>query len=180
MPSKKKIDTTTRRADLGNWNRLTEPRIGIMCHYDASSSDAGAVAWMLRDPACHVSYSWLILDDGEIVPVAPAKARAWHAGVCKPSDPARMPYKDANSAFYGIALAAKGSDKVTEPQRQALIKLIVKLMKAHSWKESWRITSHALEAWPRGRKVDIGKVYPIEDIREDVMTALGKGTENID
>jgi N-acetyl-anhydromuramyl-L-alanine amidase AmpD len=170
-PAKKKIDTTTRREGLGNWNKVRGQRLGIMVHYDASSSDAGAVQWMLRDPACAVSYNWLILDDGEVVAVAPAGARAWHAGGCRSSDP-RLPYKDANSAFYGIALAAKGTDTATPAQREALVKLCLRLMKLHRWTEVWRITSHALEAWPRGRKVDIGKVYPIGDLRKDVEAAL--------
>lgn len=176
MPPAKKIDTTTRRVDLGNWNKRHEPRIGVMLHYDASASDAGAVAWMLRDPACKVSYNWLILDDGTVVPVAPADARAWHAGVCKASNPAQMFYKDANSAFYGIAVAAGSKDLATPAQRAAVAKLCAKLMRTHRWADDWRLTSHALEAWPRGRKADIGKVYPIEEIRADVMALLK--TEN--
>lgn len=168
----KKIDTTTRREGLGNWNKLVEKRLGIMAHYDDSSSDAGAVEWMLRDPRCKLSYNVLVLDDGTVVQVAPENARAWHAGVCRPSDPDHMPYKDANSAFYGIAVAASGKDKITEPQKQALIELCVRLMKKHGWTEPWCITSHALEAWPRGRKVDIGNVYPIEQARQDILAAL--------
>lgn len=168
----KKIDTTTRRKELGNWNKLVGKRIGVMAHYDASSSDAGAVEWMLRDPACHVSYTYLILDDGTVVSVAPENARAWHAGVCKPSDPVNMDYKDANSAFYGIAVAAGSKDTATPAQRAAFADLCARLMRKHKWTEPWRITSHALEAWPRGRKVDIGKVYPLEELRADVLARL--------
>lgn len=171
MPPVRKIDVTTRRKGLGNWNALKEKRIGVMAHYDASTSDAGAVEWMLRDPACKVSYNWLVLDDGTVVDVAPENARAWHAGVCKPSDP-KMPYRDANSAFYGIAVAAGSKDKVTPKQREAFAQLCAALMRKNKWKGAWRITSHALEAWPRGRKVDIGQVYPLEDIRTDVLALL--------
>lgn len=169
-PARKKIDTKTQ-TNLGNWNKVRGQRLGIMVHYDASSSDMGAVQFMLRDPSCKVSYNWLILDDGEVVPVAPAGARAWHAGNCRPSD-ARLPYTDANSVFYGIALAAKGSDLATPAQKEALVKLCLRLMRLHKWTDTWRITSHALEAWPRGRKVDIGRVYPIEALRKDVAEAL--------
>ena len=167
---KKKLDTTTQ-TNLGNWNRVRGQRIGVCLHYDGSASDAGAVQWMLRDPGCKLSYNYLILDDGTVVPVAPENARAWHAGACRPSDPQRLPYTDANSAFYGIALAATHGDTATPAQRASTIALIVRLMRKHQWTDTRRITSHADEAWPRGRKVDIGGVYPIEQVRRDVEHA---------
>src|SRR5262245_2136016 len=74
-----------------NFNELKEPRRGVMLHYDDSSSDAGAVAWF-TDPECQVSYNYLVLDDGSYVPIVPEGKRAWHAGVCKTSNSARLPY----------------------------------------------------------------------------------------
>lgn len=141
---------------LGNWNTRREPRIGVMVHYDDSGSDAGAVAWLTQDPRCKVSYHWLVLDNGERVEIAPADARAWHAGVCRSSDP-RLRYRDANSAFYGVALAMDGNDVVTEAARRSLVGLCATLFRTHGWDlvhEGWRIVGHSSEAWPRGRKID--------------------------
>jgi N-acetyl-anhydromuramyl-L-alanine amidase AmpD len=152
---------------------LREPRIGIMVHYDASASDAGALAW-LRSPECKVSYTWIILDDGSQITIAPPDARAWHAGVCRPSNP-RLPYRDANSAFYGIAIAATAGDRATPRQAQAVANLCVALFQRHQWSRAtdlYRIVGHNTECWPRGRKTDPegpnrnDPVLSVEDIRD--------------
>lgn len=152
---------------------LHEERKGIMLHYDASASDAGAVAW-LNSPACKVSYSWIILDDGSQITIAPTDARAWHAGVCRPSNP-QLPYKDANSAFYGIAIAATAGDHATPAQTQAVANLCVGVFQRHKWSRStdlYRIVGHNTECWPRGRKTDpegpnpSDPVLAVEDIRD--------------
>jgi len=143
---------------VANWGRLREPRVGVMLHYDGSASDAGAVAWLTRDPAARVSYTLLVLDDGQVVTVAPIDARAWHAGTCRPSSSA-LQYSDANSAFYGVALAARPGDTLTDAQVDALGVAVRRLFASEGWPlvESWRLTDHAQEAWPRGRKVDLGR-----------------------
>lgn len=133
-----------------------EPRLGVMLHYDASASDAGAVEWLLHDPRCKVSYNYLILDNANIVEIAPMTARAWHAGVCKSSD-SRLPYKDANSAFYGVAIAATDGDVATEVQVRSVVAICRTFFKSHGWHyatDVWRIVGHETEAWPRGRKHD--------------------------
>ena len=142
---------------MANWGRLREPRLGVMLHYDGSASDAGAIAWLTRDPRCAVSYTRLITDDGQSIPVAPDDARAWHAGACRPSSSA-LPYTDATSAFYGLAFAARSGDTITEAQLRAMVREIRRYFGEHDWPltDGWRITDHAAEAWPRGRKVDIG------------------------
>lgn len=163
---------------LGNWNRLREPRLGVMLHYDDSASDPGAVEWLTRDPRCRVSYNWLVLDDGTVVEIAPANARAWHAGVCRPSDPQRLRYRDANSAFYGIAIAASGRDTATAAQFDAVQRLVVDLFRRHGWSfaEPWRVTTHRREAWPRGRKIDIegpnpaSPVFPVARLRATLVS----------
>ena len=94
------------------YGKLREDRQGIVLHYDGSGSDAGSMAWF-RAPECKVSYNLLVLDDGSYVRIAPDSARAWHAGRCRPSDPSRIRYSDANSAFYGIAIASSGKHDVT-------------------------------------------------------------------
>lgn len=155
----------------GNWGALREPRIGVLLHYDASASDAGAVAWLTRDPRCAVSYNVLVLDDGQRIKIAPDDARAWHAGVCRPSS-TRLPYKDANSAFYGLAFAAKPGDVITPKQLAGGIAQIRAWFLEEGWPldATWRITSHHLEAHPRGRKHDIVGVegLSLEDVRARV------------
>lgn len=143
--------------NVANWNNLKEPRLGVMLHYDASASDRGAVMWLLHDPRCHVSYTWLILDDGTIVTIAPPDARAWHAGICRSSDPERLPYRDANSAFYGLSLAATAGETATPEAKKAVVDLTRALFGRHGWdtqEETWRVVGHRTEAWPRGRKAD--------------------------
>lgn len=140
---------------MKSWGRfLHEPRQGVMLHYDASASDAGAVGWLFSDPG--ISYHWLILDDGSQHAIAPIDARAWHAGACRSSDPERIPYADANSAFYGVALAARPPDVATPAARDAITRLVVSLFDRHGWprSETWRIVGHGTEAWKRGRKID--------------------------
>ena len=88
-----------------------------------------------------------------------------------------MPYVDANSAFEGIALS--GGPKYGPPtpkQVRAVVKLIRERFQANGWplSETWRLTSHDLEAWPRGRKADVtgpDKLHPWLDlnaIRQEV------------
>lgn len=143
----------TRRE--GPWNRLREPRVGVMLHYDGSLSDRGALEWLLYDPRCRVSYNFLILDDGTVVTIAPFNARAWHAGVCAPSATS-PPYTDANSAFYGIAFAATSRNSLTPAQRDAATDLIIRIFRHHGWTDVTRhLTDHHAEAMPRKRKTDI-------------------------
>lgn len=153
----------------GPWNAVREPRQGIMLHYDASASDLGAVQWLLFDSACVVSYNWLVLDDGTVVNVAPERARAWHAGRCRPSGP-RFTYTDANSAFYGVAIAAKAGERVTGPQLRSVAGIVEGLCRKHGWVTQDVLTTHADEAWPRGRKVDTGDVLTVDDVLGAVVT----------
>lgn len=163
-----------------NFGKLREPRVGIMLHYDGSGSDDGAVEWLLFDPRCKVSYNWLILDDGTVRDIAPMDARAWHAGICRPSRP-ELVYADANSAFYGIAVAAKPGDLATSAQVAMVEQLCFALMRRKGWTEGWRITTHKAEAWPRGRKVDPDGVLDVEQIRARVLQRMAhRVTRNID
>ena len=134
------------------WAALAEPRRGIMLHYDASGSDAGALSW-LRDPRCKVSYNWLVLDNGTVEEIAPREARAYHAGECRPSGTGPM-YTYANSAFYGVAIAATDGETVTPAQEEAVVALCAELCREHTWNPAHSIVGHDTEAWPRGRKHD--------------------------
>ena len=140
-----------------NHGNLRQDRVGVMLHYDASRSDAGAVEW-LGHPDCRVSYNWLVLDDGTVAEIAPADRRGWHAGKCRPRSDGPQ-YKDANSAFYGVSAAHSGSpgEPITEKQLTAIAKLVARLFGVHGWTlpvDRQRIVSHSSEAWPRGRKTD--------------------------
>lgn len=128
-----------------------------MLHYDASSSDGGALAWLTKDARCGVSYNVLILDDGKAYEIAPIGKRAWHAGVCRASDHPRLTYTDANSAFYGVAIAATDGEVATPAQFSAVVEVCRMIASSHGWdlyREPWRIVGHSAEAWPRGRKLD--------------------------
>ena len=125
-----------------------------MLHYDGSGSDAGAVGWF-GHPDCGVSYQWLVLDDGSAVRIAPDSSRAWHAGRCRHSNP-RLEYRDANSAFYGIAAATNNYEDVTPLQTLTIAYLTRWYFEHEGWPlaDLWRITTHRSEAWRRGRKSD--------------------------
>lgn len=140
---------------MAKWSeKLSEPRMGVMLHYDASSNDRGSVAW-LKDPKCEVSYQVIVLDNGMVERIAPDTARAYHAGVCKSSD-SRLPYKDANSAFYGVSIAATDGDTCTPLQFSSVVNVCVRYFIERGWKRSevFRIVGHDTQAWPRGRKID--------------------------
>jgi N-acetylmuramoyl-L-alanine amidase len=165
----------------GNYNALRERRLGVMLHYDASTgSDKSAIGWF-SDPDCEVSYNLLVGDDGHVYAIAPEDRRAWHAGVCKSSDP-RLAYKDANSAFYGISWAGGGrkGDRCPEAAKASIVSECVRLFRKHGWSadETWRIVGHRTEAWPRGRKTDPegadlkNPVLSTEEIRRRVRTRL--------
>lgn len=160
---------------------LRESRIGAMVHYDGSTSDHGGLAWF-NDPRCEVSYQVVVLDDGRWAQIAPDSARAWHAGVCRTSDPKRLPYRDANSAFLGIAALTDDRHQVTVAQMLTIAWKIRSWFALHGWKpeETWRIVGHDAEAvYPaghgkagqRGRKIDPtgpdpkNPILAMEDIR---------------
>lgn len=171
-----KLQRLLQKATLrveGPWGERTEERVGIMAHY-TGGSDYSGLNFLLFDPACRVSYNWLGLDDGTVVSVAPKDARAWHAGVCRRSKHAPA-YTDANSAFYGYAIAAMPGDLVTDAQLAMFVQTAAALFREHGWHADdvgSRITDHAAEAWPRGRKVDTGDVLPLDLLRRLVRQAL--------
>lgn len=134
-----------------SWNdTLREERVGICLHYDASATDESSIQW-LASAGVKVSYNFVVADSGNTIPFAPELARAWHAGVCRSSDP-RLPYKDANSALYGISISATAGDVATLAQKRSVAALCRTLFLKHGWPitEVWRIVSHRTESWPRG------------------------------
>ena len=104
-------------------------------------------------------------------------SRPWHAGRCRHSDP-RLGYRDANSAFYGIAAATNDKVDVTPLQTLTVAYLTRQYFASEGWPlaDLWRVTSHRLEAWKRGRKSDPegGDLKnPILAV-EDILQLLGK------
>jgi N-acetyl-anhydromuramyl-L-alanine amidase AmpD len=157
-----------------NFNDLKEPRLGVMLHYDDSSNDSSAVEWF-TDPECKVSYNVLVLDDGSFVPIVPPSKRAWHAGSCSTSDASRLAYRDANSAFLGVAVATNDKIPATAAQLDTVVWLVRSLFAEHGWPtdQTWRIVGHDTEAiWStapdvpaglrgkRGRKIDPTGTHP--------------------
>lgn len=174
MPTAPALPAVERRlrADLGRPLHTGVLRMGVMLHYDASVTDRGALAW-LTNPECRVGYNYLIWDDARLFEIIPADRRAPHAGRTRSSDPVRLPYPDdtANSAFYGVAIAAGGrpGDRATPAQVSACGALCRALFAAEGWPvtDAWRVTSHHLEAWPRGRKPDVvgpDPAHPVLDL----------------
>lgn len=153
------IEDAIRPRGQGWKENYRESRVAVMLHYDASSSDTGSVAWF-RDPrAAGVGYHFLILDNGRVLQLAPYEARVYHAGVCRPS-PALMEigayYRDANSALIGVSIAATDGDRAAPEQLLAVSQVCLEIFEREAWDpaETWRITGHSAEAWPRGRKID--------------------------
>jgi N-acetyl-anhydromuramyl-L-alanine amidase AmpD len=178
------LATLLQRATVrtsGPWGDLEQPRFGVGVHY-TGGTDRSGLQWLLFDPRCRVSYNWLILDSGTVVTVAPKHARAWHMGPCRPSAgilaaTKGQGYHDANSAFYGIAIAAESGDTATPAQLAMVVQLTAALFREHQWPAehvAFRLTDHAAEAWPRGRKVDTGAVLPLDLVRTRVVAELLK------
>jgi len=153
---------------------LRQSRMGVMVHYDGSTTDRGGLDWFGK-PECDVSYQVVVLDDGSWAQIAPDTARAYHAGVCRTSDPKRLPYHDANSAFLGIAALTDHRNQVTVAQMITIAWKIRVWFTAHRWDpaETWRIVGHDAEAvfeaghpkaGQRGRKIDPTGPDPLNPI----------------
>jgi hypothetical protein len=112
-----------------NYGRLatTLERQGVMWHYDASSSDAGALGWF-RSKEFKLSYNRAYTDNGRRVRLTPSIwHRAYHAGVCR-----RPPY-DANLAFFGLAITAGAGDQATDAQFAAIVADTAVLFRYQGW-----------------------------------------------
>jgi len=128
-------------------------RYGVMLHFDDSSQDEWAVKWF-KDPACHVSYNRLYLDNGDVVQITPTMEHvAWHAGQCT----LRFP----NTQFYGLAAATNTKVPVTEKQLASIVQDCAALFEINGWRAATvdeRIIGHEDVACfangKLGRKID--------------------------
>lgn len=134
-------------------------RRGIMLHFDDSSNDRSAEAWF-HDPACHVSYNRLYLDDGSVVQITPSmESAAWHAGVCLT--------KNANRVYYGLSAATDTKTPATTKQLEAIAHDCAALFALNKWPAAdvtRRIVGHEDEACfdngKLGRKIDPTGYHP--------------------
>jgi N-acetyl-anhydromuramyl-L-alanine amidase AmpD len=119
---------------------LAAPRAGVMLHYDDSSDDEASLAWF-QDPRCSNGYTWLVLDDGQLIELADPGLRTPHAGPCL------TPM--ANSVYYGIAASTNGIVPATPAQVNRIVQLCEALFRYHRWPASdahQRIVGHDAQA----------------------------------
>lgn len=147
-----------------NCNRRRGTAQAIALHWTAGTF-ASSLDWICHEES-KVSYNCLIAPQGQAYLVVPWHGRAWSMGYCIPSQPTRLKYTDANSAFESIALAGGPPTLPTPQMVETCIALCVDRFVAHGWpasEVSWRITTHQAEAvfgpghpraGQRGRKED--------------------------
>lgn len=96
---------------------------GVMVHFDDSASDRSGEGWF-KDPDCKFGYNRYYLDNGDVVQLTPSMAEAaYHAGPCAT--------RNANSHYYGLAIAAKDGDTVTPKQLDTLVADILRILAFH-------------------------------------------------
>lgn len=92
-------------------------RYGVMWHFDASRTDAGALGWF-DDPAFKLSYNRAYTDNGRRIRLTPTiEHRAYHAGKCRSDS---FVHDNANSSFYGLCVTAGDGQLVTIEQFTAI------------------------------------------------------------
>lgn len=124
----------------------------VVLHYTAMESAEAALA-RLCDPTppeglSPVSCHYLISELGEIWQMVDEQDRAWHAGVG-----AWGPVRDVNSHSVGIELANRGDHPFSEPQMDALERVLDGIMGRWSIPPA-RVIGHSDMA--PGRKADPG------------------------
>jgi N-acetylmuramoyl-L-alanine amidase len=115
----------------------------------------------LCDPAAEVSAHYLLSETGDVEPLVPEDARAWHAGAG-----AWGAVTDVNSRSIGIELANLGVEPFAAAQMAALERLLVDLMTRHAIPPQ-RVIGHSDMA--PGRKGDPGARF---DWRRLAMAGL--------
>lgn len=108
----------------------------IVLHASAGKSDAGDVSWIVS-PKSGISYHVLIGRDGTVYRFVDPKHQAYHAGISS--------FKGrqfVNQFSIGVAFANRhdGTEPMTPAQKDAGIKVVAELVKAHGIQH---ITTHA-------------------------------------
>lgn len=139
----------------------------IVLHADASPKLSSSLGWV-RDPKSKVSYHYLVGRAGHIYECVPTARRAWHAGI---SEYGGVP--DVNDFSVGVCFS---NDQKGEPFSDRALehgaKLCAWVMLRHPAITLDRITTHAIVARPKGRKVDPGSLFPFGWFRDRVRFHL--------
>jgi N-acetylmuramoyl-L-alanine amidase len=126
----------------------------VVLHYTAMESTEAAII-RLCDPEAEVSAHYVISETGQVTPLVPEGARAWHAGAGAWGN-----VRDVNSHSVGIELANAGPltgfPPFPEPQMAALESLLAWILRRHAIPPE-RVIGHSDMA--PGRKADPGPKF---------------------
>lgn len=144
----------------------------VVLHYTAMHSAEAAIS-RLCDPDAEVSAHYVISETGDVTPLVPEDARAWHAGTG-----AWGQVRDVNSHSIGIELANAGPladmPPFPEPQMAALESLLSAILQRHGIPPE-RVIAHSDMA--PGRKADPGPKF---DWRRLALGGLSVWTPPLD
>ncbi|MFN8671698.1 MAG: N-acetylmuramoyl-L-alanine amidase [Candidatus Sericytochromatia bacterium] len=122
----------------------------IVLHHTAPFSSLAKVGYFFQDVNSRVSAHFTVGKEGLIIQSVDEKDRAWHAG---PST--WLGEWNVNDYSLGIEILNDGDSKdpFTEPQYNAVVKLVSYLMKKYNIPIS-KVVGHRDIAIPMGRKID--------------------------
>jgi len=145
----------------------------IVLHADAGKTEAGTIAH-LQNPDLpktqRVSYHYFIGRDGRLYRFVKDHRRAWHAGI---SEWHGMP--NVNDFSLGVSFANDQlGEEFTPAQIDTGVLICVSLCQAYKLQPQNAdiITTHALTARPKGRKVDPGPKFPFAVFRGRVIAGM--------
>jgi N-acetyl-anhydromuramyl-L-alanine amidase AmpD len=128
----------------------------VILHADASTKTTGTLSWITQK-ASGVSYHFLIGRGGHVYECVAPTRRAWHAG--------RSSFQGVpNCNDYSIGVCFSNDqrgEEFSDRQIEAGAELVgFTLMHRYPLITLARITTHAVVATPKGRKVDPGPRFP--------------------
>jgi N-acetylmuramoyl-L-alanine amidase len=103
-----------------------KPRLVVLHATEMDSTERALQVLKSRNPSGRVSAHYLISEDGKIFQLVEESKRAWHAGAGR-----WQGMDDINSVSIGIELDNDGSEAFTEPQIDALIRLLADVCGRH-------------------------------------------------
>lgn len=124
-------------------------RLGIMCHFDGSRTDAGAESWF-DDPDFKLSYNRAYTDNGRRLKLTPTiEHRAYHAGKCRSDGRVQ---DNANSCFYGLCVTAGDGQVATVEQFTALVVDAAVIARYHQLRgdAGWEVSN--IDYWITGHE----------------------------
>lgn len=115
-----------------------------------------------------VSAHFFIRRGGELIQFVPTQARAWHAGVSQWRSRQRC-----NDFSIGIELEGTDTEAYTDPQYDALVKLVHFLLQQYPDLAADAIVGHSDIA--PGRKTDPGEAFDWERLHSALASVTGEG-----